>query len=844
MPDSRREWGMACGPSPVAEPQTRLEERFAGLSADEAARRFVEFGPNDPVRVHHGAVLADLTALFANPLVGILLVASLISFILGNSADATIILIVVLLGVMLNFVQTFRSNRAMDRLRARVAPTATVFRDGAWREVHRRELVPDDIVKLGAGDMVPADGILLQSRDLYVQEAALTGESLPVEKDVVAASCAESRAVFLGTSVVSGTGIARIRETGPRTMFGQIAERLAARPRETEFENSMRRFSLLILRTVVFLILFIVGMRVALHRDAFESFIFAVALAVGLTPEFLPMITSVTLARGAVRMATRQVIVKHLPAIQNLGTMDILCTDKTGTLTAGKMDLHSFVDFRGQRSEAVLGLAQWNSAFETGIRSPLDDAILNAPSRRTGKYVKCDEIPFDFERRRLSVVVRENESDSPKWRLLVKGAPESILGLSKFCETGKATFPLEGETRRISESTFSALSAQGFRVLAVAWRDIPQQDRYSAQDEHSLVLSGFLAFSDPPSPDAAAALEAMNRDGVEVKILTGDNELVAGRVCRQVGLDPGEIVLGSQLETTTEAALQHLAGHTTVFARVTPMQKHRIINALRNRGHVVGYLGDGINDAPSLRAADVGVSVASAVDVARDAAEIILLKPGLSILHKGVVEGRRASANVLKYILMDTSSNFGNMFSMAAASVFLPFLPMLPTQILLNNFLYDLSQVSIPSDRVDIEYLRKPRRWDMKLVRRFMILIGPISSLYDFLTFFVLLHFFRAAESEFHTGWFLESLATQVLVIFVIRTMRSPFKSRASLPLAASALFVVLLGAVIPYFAFAKVLGFTPLPWAFYTFLIPSTATYLILVEMAKRALWHSRNRS
>ena len=825
----------------MVEPQTQFEERFAGLSADEAALRFAQFGPNEPVRLRRGALLADLTALFANPLVVILLIAGLISFVLGNTADASIILIVILLGVTLNFVQTFRSSRAMDRLRAHVAPTATVLRAGIWREVHRRELVPGDVVKLGAGDMVPADGALLWSRDLYVQEAALTGESLPVEKDLMAASTAgstEARAVFLGTSVVSGTGIARIHETGPRTMFGQIAERLAARPRETEFESSMRSFSLLILRTVVFLILFIVGTRVALHRGAFESFVFAVALAVGLTPEFLPMITSVTLARGAVRMADDQVIVKHLPAIQNFGTMDILCTDKTGTLTTGKMDLHSFVDFRGQSSGSVLGFAQWNSTFETGIRSPLDDAILSAPSNRTGNYVKCDEIPFDFERRRLSIVVKEDRGGSPVWRLITKGAPEGILSLSRFCETGQGIIALEAETRRISEATFSALSAQGFRVLAVAWRDVPRQERYSAQDEHSLVLAGFLAFSDPPSPDAAAALQAMNRDGVAVKILTGDNELVAGRVCRQVGLDPGKIVLGRELETTTDAALQHLAEETTVFARVTPMQKHRIINALRSRGHVVGYMGDGINDAPSLRAADVGVSVASAVDVARDAAEIILLRPGLAILHKGVIEGRRASANVLKFILMETSSNFGNMFSMAAASIFLPFLPMLPTQILLNNFLYDLSQVTIPSDVVDKEYLRQPRRWDMKLVRSFMLFIGPISSLYDFLTFFVLLALFHAGPSEFHTGWFIESLSTQTLVIFVIRTAHSPLRSRPSWPLTVTAVAVVTFGVMLPYLPLADLLGFTRLPWPFFVFLGASVTTYLVLVEIAKRLLF------
>jgi Mg2+-importing ATPase len=817
----------------------------AGLSGEDAGRRLAEFGPNDPAPVKRAAAFAELAALFANPLVLILLAASFISFLLGNAGDATIILVVVFLGVILNFAQTFRSHRAVDRLREHVAATATLLRDGAWQEVNRREVVPGDIVKLSAGDMIPADGILLSSRDLYVQEAALTGESLPVEKNAIpGASMADGlespSAVFLGTSVVSGTAIAEIRRTGPRTQFGAVAERLAARPRETEFEYSMKRFSLLILRAVTFLVLFIVGTRVALHKDAFESFVFAVALAVGLTPEFLPMITSVTLARGAVRMARDQVIVKHLPAIQNFGTMDVLCTDKTGTLTTGKMELNSSVDCKGTPSDRVLFLAGLNSNFETGIRSPLDDAILRASPGKCDLYAKCDEIPFDFERRRLSIVVREKGSDGGGWRLITKGAPEAILALSESCEVEGRTIPLDASARQVCDETFRGLSDQGFRVLGVAWRDVTPSERYTAQDEQSLVFAGFLAFADPPHPDASAALEAMKRDGVQVKILSGDNEIVAAHVCRQVGLDPGEIILGQELNNTTDTALQHLAEQTTVFARVSPMQKHRIINSLRSRGHVVGYLGDGINDAASLRAADVGVSVASAVDVARDAAEIILLTPGLAILHKGIIEGRRASANVLKYMLMGTSSNFGNMFSMAGASTFLPFLPMLPTQILLNNFLYDLSQVTIPSDNVDEEYLREPRRWNMKLVRRFMIFIGPISSLYDFLTFFVLLAYFHAGQAEFHTGWFIESLATQTLVIFVIRTARNPLKSRPSLPLALTTVAVVIFGVLVAYLPFAKLLGFTPLPGPFYGFLAVSIATYLALVEIAKRALFRA----
>jgi Mg2+-importing ATPase len=566
--------------------------------------------------------------------------------------------------------------------------------------------------------------------------------------------------------------------------------------------------------------------------------VFAVALAVGLTPEFLPMITSVTLAKGAVRMARDSVVVKHLPAIQNFGTIDILCSDKTGTLTTGQMSLASAVDYLGKPSDRPLALGYLNSKFETGIRSPLDAAILAVSRPDAGAYQKCDEIPFDFNRRRLSIVVEQKTMAGTSRLLITKGAPEGILDISDSYETGGKIVCLEPDSRHRCRQTFDELSGQGFRVLAVAYRTVESGTSFSQADEHSLILAGYLAFADPASRDAAESLAAMKRDGVEVKIITGDNELVARHICEQVGLHDPTIVLGDALEQMTEPALQHVAEQTTVFARVSPTQKHRIILALKHRDHVVGYMGDGINDAPSLRAADVGISVASAVDVARESADIILMKPGLKILHNGIIEGRRASANVMKYLLMGTSSNFGNMFSMAGASVFLPFLPMLPTQILLNNFLYDTAQITIPSDNVDGEYIRTPRRWDMKLIRNFMIYIGPISSVYDFLTFYVLLHFFHASQPEFHTGWFVESLATQTLVLFVIRTMGNPLKSRPSIPLATTTILIVIVGILLPYLPFAGYLGFTALPARFFTFLAISTATYLLLVELAKRQLF------
>jgi Mg2+-importing ATPase len=795
-----------------------------GLTSAEAADRLAEHGGNDPAPVHRHSPAVELALLFVNPLVVILLVAGVISAILGERVNALVIIAIVGLSIVVNFVQTWRSQRAVDRLRAGVAPTATVVRDGVVREVPRRLVVPGDLVRLAAGDLVPADARLLSARDLHLHESALTGESIPVEKR-------EGEEVHLGTSVVSGTGTATVLVTGTRTEFGQIAARLSERAPETEFERGLRHFGMLILRAVFFLVLFIVVVDLALHRPALESMLFAVALAVGLTPEFLPMITTVTLGAGAVRMARDKVIVKHLPAIQNFGSIDILCSDKTGTLTAGKMELQRSVDAFGADSPEPLRLAAINSRLETGIKSPLDDAILASAAALGDGAEKLDEIPFDFERRRASIVVALGAAPT----LVCKGAPEGILAIATHCRVSNVDLALDETARARCQRVFDAASAAGFRVLAVATRALPSRAAYDASDERELTLVGFLAFADPPRPDARRALEALRRDGVEVKIVTGDNELVARHVCSQVGLDVTDLVTGADIDRMTDTALAHVAEQSTVFARVSPAQKNRIILALKRRGHVVGYLGDGINDAPSLHAADVGISVASAVDVARDAAEIILLEPGLRVLHSGILAGRHAFANVMKYLLMGTSSNFGNMLSMAGASLFLPFLPMLPTQILLNNFLYDLAQVTIPADRVDASALRRPQRWDMRLIRRFMLFIGPVSSIYDFVTFFVLLRFFRAGEAAFHTGWFVESLATQTLVLFVIRTAGNPLRSRPSWPLTVTTLAVAGAGVVLPFTPLGRLLGFVSMPPAFFAFLAAATLTYLLLVEVVKR---------
>jgi Mg2+-importing ATPase len=792
-----------------------------GLTSAEAQARLSRYGLNEP-GARKQSPLAQILPLLGNPLALVLLVASGLSAMLGELVDAALIAGMVLFSVAINIVQTWRSQKAAERLRDCVAPTATVLRDGEWAERPRREIVPGDVVRLSAGDLVPADAGLLEARDLHVQEAALTGESLPAEKEVGGKD--GKGTLWLGTSIVSGTATAVVTATGSATQFGDVVARLSARPPETEFERGLRHFGLLITRTVLVLVLVLLAASLAMHRPAFESLLFAVALAVGLTPEFLPMITTVTLAQGASRMAAQHVIVKHLAAIQNLGSIDILCTDKTGTLTVGEMRVEGSYDATGSPSERVLELARVNSRLETGIRSPLDTAVLAGAKQESGVgWRKLDEIPFDFERRRLSIVA---ERDGERI-LVAKGAPDGVCAIC-------AATPEEHERW---QAWIARAGERGMRVLAVATRRVDGESAWTVADERDLVLEGFIAFSDPPREDAQAAVRAMRRDGVEVKVITGDDASVARHVVEAVGLSAGRILTGSQMDRMTDSALAQVAERTRVFARTSPTQNTRILLALKRRGHVVGFMGDGINDAPSLHAADVGIAAPNAVDVAREASDILLTESGLGVLHAGILAGRRAFANVMKYLLMGTSSNFGNMLSMAAASLLLPFLPMLPTQILLNNLLYDVSQLTIPTDEVDASWLRTPHRSDIGLLQRFMLLIGPISSAFDFLTFFVLLRLFHADQALFHTGWFVESLCTQTLVLFVIRTYERPWRSRPSAALAASILLVVAFGAALPATPLAPVLGFTPMPAAYFAFVAVATVAYLAIVEVAKRAL-------
>ncbi len=827
---------------PEAELLAALQASPQGLTSEEAARRLHEHGPNSLVRESRFAALLDVLKIFDNPLVLILLAAAVMSYFTGDHVDALIIFAIVLASLLLNFFQEFQARHAVERLRAQVAATAEVTRDGVAQERLTVELVPGDILTLNAGDLVPADARLLAATDLHVRESALTGESLPTEKragdlDRSAHTITDAtNSVFLGTSVQTGIATAVVVRTGSATAFGAIASRLAQHPPETEFDRGIRTFGLMITRIILLLVLFVFLVNVTLHhgtRKPLESFLFAVALAVGLTPELLPMIISVTLAQGAKRMAKQKVIVKQLASIENFGSIEILCSDKTGTLTAGEIVLDKHLDMSGAESDRVLQLLYLNSAFEAGIKSPLDDAVLAHSHLSTDDYHKVAEIPFDFTRKRLSVVVDKDGART----LITKGASERVFDICTQVEVAGQAVPFDDARRAAAMETYKALSLDGYRVLGVAIRAMDGQTAFSTADETAMTLLGFAAFFDPPKPDVHATLETLRNDGITVVIMTGDNPYIAQKVAKDVGLDASAIVTADQIDAMDDAALAVQAEQGAIFAHVSPEQKNRVITALKARGRVVGFLGDGINDAPSLHAADVGISVMNGTDVAKEAANIILLEHDLSVLHAGVCEGRRSFANIMKYITMGTSSNFGNMFSMAAASLFLPFLPMLPTQILLNNLLYDASQLGIPSDNVDDELLHRPKRWNISFIRQFMLLIGPISSVYDFLTFAVLLWGFHAFHNDalFHTGWFVESLATQTLVVFVIRTAKNPFASRPNGKLLATVLTIVVVALLLPYTPLGGWLGFVPLPPLLLGAIIALTVTYLALVQVVKQ---------
>ena len=829
---------------PIATLLERLQASPDGLSNAEAAARLIRFGPN----LIHGdrkqALLLQFLSKFRNPLVIILLIASALSAFTGDAASFFIISVIVIISVTLDFVQEYRAGQAAERLRQSVSIRGKVLREGKPLEIPLAEMVPGDVTLLSAGDLVPCDGRILEARDFFVNQALLTGEPYPVEKvpgelpgEVEILSAGNT--VLLGTSVISGSAKVLMCRTGQNTELGEIADTLLAKAPPTAFEQGTRHFGFLIMRMTILLVLFVLLVNAFFHRPWLESFLFAVALAVGLTPELLPMVVSVTLSKGALRMAKSKVIVKRLAAIQNLGSMDVLCTDKTGTLTEARIHLERHMDPLGRESERVLELAYFNSFFETGVKSPLDDAILEHKEIDASRWRKIDEVPFDFERRRVSVLL-----DDGKTRLLVvKGAPEDILRLSVSYEAdGEAVLrPLDKAALGSVNAQFEELSKEGFRVLGIASRQVGMDHPHAVvSDETELTFAGFAAFLDPPKESAKVALAGLAADRVTVKIITGDNELVTQHVCTQLGIPIIGVLTGAEIQQMDDQAFMARVEQVNLFCRVAPAQKNRVILALKRRGHVVGYLGDGINDAPSLHSADVGISVDSAVDVAKEAADMILLEHDLGVLHAGVLEGRRTFGNIMKYIMMGTSSNVGNMFSMAGASLFLPFLPMLPVQILLNNLLYDVSELPIPLDRVDDDYLSHPRHWDMNFIRNFMLVIGPVSSIFDFLTFYIMLAFFHAGEALFHTGWFIESMATQVLVIFIIRTRKNPFKSRPNPWLIACSLAVVAVAVLLPFTPAGVYLGFVAPPAFFFLILTAMLVAYLLAVELMKQ--WFFRH--
>jgi Mg2+-importing ATPase len=823
---------------PLQELFRLLQATPAGLTTEEASRRLRLYGPNSLIEESRFAALLSFFRFFANPLVIILVVASTVSLVLGEHIGGLIIIAIVLFSVLLNFLMEFQARHAVEEIRKQIAITGTVFRDGREQELPIALLVPGDIVRLKAGDLVPADARLLAVKDLHVRESVLTGESLPVEKSVTDLSKEKngvgdaSNSVFLGTAVQTGIGTAVIVCTGRDTACGEIARHLATRPPETEFGRGVRHFGMMLTWVTMLLVLFVLLVNIIFHRPVLESFLFAVALAVGMTPEMMPMIITVTLAQGAKRMTKKKVLVKQLAAIEDFGSVDILCTDKTGTLTEGEIVLDRHVDFQGKDSENVLQLIYLNSAFQAGIKSPLDDAILKHESPSIVGYDKVDEIPFDFNRKRLSVVVQHADDHL----LITKGEAESVFAICETVTIDGIPQPFDNSRRAEAEDTIKKLGADGYRALGVAVLKMEKQDVYTVAAEHDMTLAGFAAFLDPLKEGVLSVLNALKQNGISVVIMTGDNQYVTQKIAHDVGLGTDRILTGNQLDTMDDAAVTYQAQNGAIFARVSPEQKNRVILALKARGHVVGYLGDGINDAPSLHTADVGISVMNGVNVAKDAAKIILLEKDLAVVNDGVLEGRRSFANIMKYIIMGTSSNFGNMFSMAAASLFLPFLPMLPSQILLNNFLYDVSQVSIPSDNVDRAMVQRPKRWQIGFIRQFMMIIGPISSIYDFITFGVLLWVFHASTNAllFHTGWFVESLATQTLVVFVIRTAANPLRSRPSRPLLVSVLTVVAVATVLPYTAVGSLLRFTPPPVSLLGAIAFLALTYLFLVQTVK----------
>ncbi|MDR7534387.1 MAG: magnesium-translocating P-type ATPase [Armatimonadota bacterium] len=813
----------------------------AGLTEDEARRRLARDGPNTLHARRRATRLALLTRQFTSPIVLILLAATGLSAVLGDWIDAAIIAAIVAGSALLSFIQEYGASVAVERLRAQISVRATVVRGGRVQQIPAAEIVRGDVVHLFAGSLVPADGVVLEARDCFVDQAVLTGETFPVEKAPGpvpdrAALAERSNCLFMGTSVRSGTATAVVVQTGMRTTFGQIAGRLALRPPETGFQRGIRRLGYLLSEIMFVLVLLIFAVNVLARKPVLDSLLFSLALAVGLTPQLLPAIIQINLSRGAQAMARRGVIVRRLEAIENFGSMDTLCTDKTGTLTQGVVRLDAVFDADGGPSDDILQAAYLNAHFQSGLPNPLDAAI-TAIARDTAGVVKVDEIPYDFTRKRLSVVVEEDG----RRRLIAKGALELLLEVCSSVRRDGADVPLAAADRRALLERYAAWSAQGYRVLGVAARPVEMRSVYSRDDETGLVFLGFLLFFDPPKPGVREVIADLASLGVELKVITGDNRLVARHTAEAVGLPVAGLLTGAELDEMHDEALWHQAVRTTVFAEVDPNQKERIIRALQRTGRVVGYMGDGINDAPALHTADVGISVDQAVDVAREAADFVLLERDLAVLHQGIVEGRSTFANTLKYVFMATSANFGNMFSMAGASLLLPFLPLLPKQVLLVNVLTDLPELTIATDNVDPEFVARPHHWDTRFIRRFMFVFGPLSSLFDFLTFGALLLVLGATPAQFRAGWFVESILSAALVVFVLRTRRPLLRSRPSRAMVAVTAAVIGVTLLLPRSPIAGLLGFQAPAPAYLLLIVTIVAAYLVSAEVAKHLFYRLR---
>lgn len=831
-------WNFDYVTCPIEQLLKDLGSSNQGLTEAEVHKRLEEYGYNEPVQKHTSSIVKEIALRFINPLVIVLFVIAAFSLFFGEVIDAILVTVMASLSIILGFVQEYRANKASEDLREMVHTTATVWRRGKQREVPLNELVPGDIVDLFAGDMIPADVRILHCKDFFVNQSTLTGESFPIEKSAAPpekktiAKSSLPNFAFMGSSVVSGTALAVVVHTGVSTEFGELYQKISTINPITSFDRGVRQFTLLMVKAMLCMVAFIFAIVALRHGNYLNAFLFSLGVAVGLTPEMLPMIVTITLSKGAIALSKKNVIVKSLNSIQNFGAMDVLCTDKTGTLTVNKILLEKHCDVSGKEDEDVLRYAYINSFYQTGLKNVLDKAILNHEKLYVTEYEKIDEIPFDFSRRIMSVAVRWALTH----RLIAKGAPEEVFKRCTHYYLNGVVSPIDPAILTDLMKEYQELSSEGFRVLAIAYSDHDIEKKlYTKDDEKDLILKGYVAFYDPPKTTAKRAIIALKKLNIKCKVLTGDNELVTKKICTDVDLDGQEIVSGETIELATDEELSKIVENTNIFTRLLPAQKDRIIRALQKNGHIVGYLGDGINDASALKASDVGISVNNAADIAKESADLILLKKSLLVLRDGVLEGRKTFGNIIKYIKMSSSSNFGNMLSMTGASLFLPFLPMLPIQILLNNLLYDFSQIAIPTDGVDREYLVQPKPWNVEYIKKFMVIIGPVSSIFDFITFGVLLFLFHSSEQLFHTGWFIESLCTQTLVIYIIRTSKIPFvESVPSRFLLITSLFIVLIGILIPISPLSQYFGFVSPPSLYYFVLAMIIICYLGLVQIIK----------